>query len=578
MLLRVWRLLTPIHTAFYVLIGLAVIYEAFQIVLSYLVSLVINLSKFNLDLYGWIAVFGGLYLFYHLFMILDNQFDWHVIRRISHEAYKHLKMVSIKKLNTLSVTWHHERNSASTVGELADGIWKIDGLVGLFSWEVVQTVFQSLESLIVLVIISPNLVPGIVIAMALFVVITMKGERAKWTYRVKRQSKYNKDWEEFAKAAQGHSDIVWFNQQQRIADDHEKLQDEIIDLAHKEHRLGVFIYNALRIFVLSVVRVITYILLVQMLLNHQVDEASLIFIAILVERMLGNLWRFARLTDRVISDSERINAVLNLQDEKEEADNGTVVLSPDISLGIEFKEVCFSYRNTYDESTGQLHSFNLKVEPGQTVALVGPTGAGKTTVIQLIAKLVQANHGDIKIGSVSVSELNSEALRMLITHVPQDAFLIDASIRDNIAFSRPNAAFNEIVKASQSAGLYDFISGLPKGFDTMIGERGVRLSGGQRQRLSIARALLAKDARIWILDEPTSAVDSLTEKKIQEELIKLTQERKVTTIIIAHRLSTIRHADKIVVMNKGRIVEEGNHEELVNQKGIYAQMVDIQYN
>lgn len=578
MLLRVWELLSPIHLAFYILIGLAIVYEAFQIVLSYLVSLIINLSRLNLDSYGWIAVFGGLYLFYHLFMILDNQFDWHVIRRISHEVFKYLKMVSIKKLNALSVTWHHERNSASTVGELADGIWKIEGLVGMFSWEVVQTVFQSLESLLVLIVISPTLVPGIVIAMVLFVVITMKGERAKWIYRVKRQSKYNKDWEEFAKAAQGHSTIVMFGQQQRIVDDHLKLQDEIIDLAHKEHRLGVFVYNALRIFVLSVVRVFTYIILVQMLMNRQVDEASLIFIAILVERMLGNLWRFARLTDRVISDSERINAVLNLLDETEEEDAGTISLPSDTPLGIEFNHVCFSYGNEYEETKGQLHDFSLKVEPGKTVALVGPTGAGKTTVFQLIAKLVRANHGDIKVGNVSISELNGKSLRRLITYVPQDAFLIDASIAENIAFSRPEASMDEIIKASQSAGLYEFISSLPKGFDTIIGERGVRLSGGQRQRLSIARALLAKEALIWILDEPTSAVDSLTEKKIQEELIKLTQERKVTTIIIAHRLSTIRHADKIVVMDKGRIVEEGSHDQLVSTEGIYAQMVDIQYN
>lgn len=578
MLLRVWRLLSPIHTAFYILIGLAIVYEAFQIVLSYLVSLVINLAKLNLDMYHWIAVFGGLYIFYHLFLILDNQFDWHVIRRISHEVFKYLKMVSIKKLNSLSVTWHHEHNSASTVGELADGIWKIEGLVGMFSWEVVQTVFQSLESLLVLIVIAPTLVPGILIAMVLFVVITMKGERAKWGYRVKRQAKYNKDWEEFAKAAQGHSAIASFNQQQRIEDDHQRLQNEIVDLAHKEHRLGVFVYNALRIFVLSVVRVVTYIILVQMLMNHQLDEASLIFIAILVERMLGNLWRFARLVDRVISDSERINAVLKLLDEKEEEDLGTVSLSPNTPLDIEFQHVCFSYNDVYEETKGQLHDFNLKVEPGQTVALVGPTGAGKTTVSQLISKLVVANHGDIKIGGVSIFELNGKALRKLITYVPQDAFLIDATIADNISFSRPEATVDEITKASQSAGLYDFINGLPKGFDTIIGERGVRLSGGQRQRLSIARALLAKDASIWILDEPTSAVDSLTEKKIQDELFKLTLENKVTTIIIAHRLSTIRHADKIIVMNNGRIAEEGNHDQLVEMKGIYSQMVDIQYN
>lgn len=578
MLLRVWRLLTPFHTVFYVLLGLALIYEAFQVALSYLVSFVLSLTKLDLSTYGWIAALGGLYVFYHLFMILDTQFDWHIIRRIVFRCYDFLKMRSISKLLRMTTTWMHDHNSGSIVGEYADGIWKIDGLIGMFCWEIVQTIGQSSLSLIVMCVVSPILVPPMLVAMALFVVITLLGERARLPFRKQRQKLFSKDWEDFAKAAQGHTTIKMFGQEERIIRDHQKLQNELVDVGSEEVRLAIFKYNAQRIIVLSIIRVVCYWLLKDMLLGGQIDEGGFIFIAILFERMLGNLWRFARLTDRVIADSERITTLLDLLDEKEIIDQGTVILPDGIPVGVTFKGVCYTHDSVgeYQEETGHLHNIDLEVKPGQTVAIVGPTGSGKSTLLNLITMLTMPSKGEVLIGGVSTCNLSGHNLRKKIAVVPQDVFLISGTVFDNIAFSRPDASIEEVTEVTRAAGLLDEILALKDGFNSVVGERGVKFSGGQRQRLAIARALLVKGALIRILDEPTSAVDSRKERLIQEELDILARKKNVTTFIIAHRLSTIMHADLIVVLDDGKVVEQGTHGELMSKNGLYSELVTLQ--
>jgi ATP-binding cassette subfamily B protein len=265
--------------------------------------------------------------------------------------------------------------------------------------------------------------------------------------------------------------------------------------------------------------------------------------------------------------------VLDLLDEPREMET----IEPTISIRKEdfvghfsFEHVSFSYPNT---DTLALDDFSLEVDSGETIALVGASGAGKTTLCNLVARFYDPTSGRALLDGRDLREINLESYRGLIGIVEQDVFLFDGTVAANIGYGKRDASEDEIRHAAEIANASEFVTELPHGYETLIGERGVRLSGGQRQRLAIARAVLA-DPRILIMDEATSNLDTENERMIQASLAILTQNR--TCFVIAHRLSTIAHADRIVVLQSGRIAEIGTHESLMASAGRYSDMVDLQ--
>jgi len=237
---------------------------------------------------------------------------------------------------------------------------------------------------------------------------------------------------------------------------------------------------------------------------------------------------------------------------------------------VEFHNVGLKYK---DEETASLHGINLRVEPNRIVALIGPTGSGKTSFVNLIPRFYDVTEGQVLVDRVDVREMDLVSLRRQIGIVLQTSLLFSDTIKANIAYGRPDATMDEIVAAAKAAQAHEFIEGFTNGYETIVGERGVTLSGGQRQRVAIARALLM-DPRILILDDSTSSVDTQTEKLIQSALDALMEGR--TTFVIAHRLSTVRRADMILVMDKGQIVERGTHKELLARGGLYKEIHDLQ--
>jgi ABC-type multidrug transport system fused ATPase/permease subunit len=227
----------------------------------------------------------------------------------------------------------------------------------------------------------------------------------------------------------------------------------------------------------------------------------------------------------------------------------------------------------YNPERAVLQNVSLHARPGEIVALAGPTGAGKSTLVNLLPAFYEATSGRILIDGQDISAISLQSLREHISVVSQEAFLFNGTIRENILYGRLDATEDELIAASKAANCHEFIERLPNGYDSRVGERGVKLSVGEKQRVSIARALL-KDAPILILDEATASVDTATEKLIQEALERLMENR--TSFVIAHRLSTIRKADQILVMRNGQIIERGTHEELLETNGLYAKLAQIQ--
>ena len=236
----------------------------------------------------------------------------------------------------------------------------------------------------------------------------------------------------------------------------------------------------------------------------------------------------------------------------------------------EFDNVMFKYDGN-DKPT--INNFSAKVKPGQKIAIVGPTGAGKTTMVNLLMKFYEINSGDIKIDNVSINDLSRENIHDLFTMVLQDTWLFNGTVKENIVYSRENVPDEEIKKVCKEIGLDHFIKTLPKGYNSIISASD-SISAGQRQLLTIARGMI-EDAPFLILDEATSNVDTRTEELVQKAMDKLTEGR--TSFIIAHRLSTIKNADLILVMQEGNIIEQGNHEELMKQKGFYEKLYNSQF-
>jgi ATP-binding cassette subfamily B protein/subfamily B ATP-binding cassette protein MsbA len=268
-----------------------------------------------------------------------------------------------------------------------------------------------------------------------------------------------------------------------------------------------------------------------------------------------------------LASAERVFEILNEEPEIKDAPDAIEV--DRVKGKIEFRNVSFRYV----DDVPVLKNVSFKVNPGEMIALVGPTGVGKTTIANLIPRFYDPDSGQILIDDIDIRKIKLSSLRKQISMVSQDVFLFNGTVKENILYGRPDATDEEVIAAAKAANAHDFIMELPEGYNTRVGERGVKLSGGQKQRISIARALL-KDAPILILDEATSSVDTQTEKLIQEALENLMKNR--TTIVIAHRLSTIRDADQIIVLKDGEIVEAGKHNELLKAGGLYSQLCKAQ--
>ena len=304
--------------------------------------------------------------------------------------------------------------------------------------------------------------------------------------------------------------------------------------------------------------------------NKTLNVGTYSFLVFITQRLLWPLTTLGHVLDDFQRSLASINRVVDLIDTPIKIKDGKIRIEPkDIKGQITFNNVNFNYpgRNL------TLKNINFKIKNNSTLGIVGLTGSGKSTIIKLLLRIYDCNNGLITLDGIPIKEINLRDLRKCISLVSQDTYLFHGTVQENIAYGSNNPSSKEIINASKIAEAHKFVEQLPDGYKTIVGERGQRLSGGQRQRIALARAVL-KDAPILILDEATASVDNETEALIQKSLSKITKER--TTIVIAHRLSTIKNADNIIVIDKGKIVESGKHENLLDQNKIYADLWNVQ--
>jgi len=310
---------------------------------------------------------------------------------------------------------------------------------------------------------------------------------------------------------------------------------------------------------------------VGLVLAGSITPGSLLVFLIYLGKMYKPMRELSKMTDTISKSAvgyERIREVV--ETEREVRNLRGARTAPDFKGEIEFSHVSFGY----NRDSLILKDLNLRIPPGQVAALVGPTGAGKTTIASLVARFYDPISGQVKIDGNDIRKYKLKTLRRQISFVLQENLLFRAPVWQNIAYGRPEASREEIIRAAKFANADEFIVRLSEGYDTMVGERGVTLSGGQRQRIAIARAII-RQTPILILDEPTSAIDAASEELVFEALDRLMKEK--TSLVIAHRLATVQRADVIFVRDQGKIVQQGTHRELLARGGLYAELYEIQF-
>ena len=569
---RLWRLIAPSHRHIIYLFILISAYEIFKFVGPYLLKRIIDLiADFRPEHIKDILVFIALILVFDLVVAIIDYFVDKESFKILAEVERYLAVNAQTKMVRLGLAYHERENTGNKMFKIRRGVDKIIELLMNSFFEVGPTIIQVVLTGLIMFFVDWRF--GLIFSLfvPLFAWLTAKLNLEIGPLRKFRHDKYEEAAGKMAQTIININTVKSFVQEEREIKEYGKIAEETKEVDLFEH-FKMLKFNFSRMTVITMGRILVMLFGVYLVWQGNITIGSLVFIITISEKSFISLFRISRLYDRIMDSSEAIDRLYKLNREEPDIVNPKNGLKVNELKGaVEFKQVDFIYR---DSKIKALDQVSFKINAGCFTAFVGPSGGGKTTVARLIYRHYDPAEGAVLLDGRNLREYDLSSFRKFMAIVPQEVEIFDSSVKDNITYARPGASFKEIAAAAKIANAAEFIEKLAQSYNTLVGERGVKLSGGQRQRIGIARAVLA-NPKILIFDEATSNLDSYSEKLIQEALSKISQGR--TVIVIAHRLSTIQKADKIIVLENGKVAEQGSHFELAKMSGgLYNKLLSLQ--
>ena len=544
---------------------LVLIHELIKFIPPYLLKLIVDGLIEGIAFEYLMMFVAGVFIVMFLMTFIEVFFLVKV-GSISARQQKQVLEASFSKLLNLPLSWHEKQNTGTLVSKVTKAAQYIQQLIWFVNHDILPSIIQLFLTGIVLVWIDWRLGIIYLVFAPIILYIINRQFRNVQPYREEYHRSYENSTKIFAQGLYNIKTVKDYVQERREENEQTKYLNNYVDSVEKRSS-NEFWSISFRDNITNFVRVLTTALAVYLVYSGDMTPGDLVFVFTIVEKAFINLHRFGRIytfMGDTYSALERTYKIQNtpnyLIDEGRKTPN---------KADIKFEDIYFSY----DDEEDVLKNINVDIPENKTTAIVGPSGSGKSTFVNLIMRHYDPTSGSIKMGGIDLRDIPLNKLRRNVAFVSQHTEIFDRNAFENISYSNPKASYEEVVDAAKRANAHHFISEFPNGYDTILGERGVRLSGGQQQRISIARALLSR-APVIIFDEATSSLDTESEKEIQDAIASIKDK---TVIIIAHRLSTIENSDKIIVIKDGEILEEGSHSELLNKKSsLYKNMRELQ--
>lgn len=564
----------PFHRDFYNIVLITVIFQIVRMAGPYIFGKILDLlisTNGLLTFQTAVFVVGGLIGVRILSLIIDYLIDI-VLVGLLWKSEQYVSRQTFNKLLQLSLDYHERENTGNKINIVNKGRDKLIDLLATYGWNFQPVVIQLIVSAVLMIFV--NWIFGLIFTLSLipFVLNMFKTYQNTQKFRAKRHDAYEASSGEIGDTVTNITVVKAFAQEAREASAFSSIWDQIKTFSIKEFKLHM-INGFLRSLSIEFMYAVLLIVGIYEIRAGVISVGSLVFLISLTERAYSNIFQLGWIYERAIDASEPVSRVISLLSQKPSIQNSPNAIVPKKLIGkISFRHVTFAYNKKR-----VLKNIGFTIPAGSFTALVGKSGSGKSTIAKLLSRYYDPQGGTIIIdGKYNLKDLDLDTYRSNTAVVFQDSPVQNRKVWEVISYAAGKVDFpkvrNKVYQVAKLSYADEFIQELPNGYQTHVGERGVKLSGGQRQRLAIARALFAQP-KILIMDEPTSHLDTHSESLIQQALKDLSKERSFTKIIIAHRLSTVQNADQILVMEKGRVVEKGTHKQLLAKGGVYAKIV-----
>ena len=571
-----WFLMRPYKSEMLKAIGWILLLQVTALAEPYGVKYVIDRIQAQSihGLTGLSSILGGLFVLLCVGGLVQVIKNWKTLLTLM-PITRDIPKRAVKKLLALPLSFHERENAGLLIGKVTKGAHKTDEVTATLLFDIFSLGLQTTVTAVVIAFFSPPSLAVFLITVVIFGVVTYKVKQKLAPIRKKRHEEDGRADELFGQAITNVATVQVFAQEKRESEQVGAVRDGIYERMVPEFRTHLK-FDFLRNLIVSLGRVIVVGICGWAAIQGRMTTGTLFFVVALADRVFVGCYRFGAIFDRMQEASESIGRLVEvLRTDEHIKDPPNPVDASSLTGSVSFRNVTHVYaaRLPSDEqkpALPALSDINLEIKDGEQIGVAGLSGGGKSTLLKLLLRVDDPTEGGVRIGGVDLKLLRRADFRSRIGYVPQEVEIFDMSVADNIAYGRPGAGRDKIVEAAKIAHADGFISKLPGGYDEMVGNRGMRLSGGQKQRIGIARAVLM-DPKILIFDEATSSVDSISEYKIQQAVKQLRGSR--TMILIAHRLSTVQNADRIFVLEDGRIIESGTHAGLMADQGRYHEMV-----